>query len=222
MVWSWHHGIYTQDFIGDYRNFDLATAINRKNDEKRNELKAKRIESGGYITEKLKSEFQNHGERFPEDTTIIDVSQENALKRLAQDDQEFPVYQRAMRLAVNALCYLTAYPDDIQTVWPEKTPKGLAAKANSENPKESEKAKNKLASMGYIPIYFCGRKIDDQVRLAGGTLVREGGIATHWRRGHWRNQPHGPGASLRKLMWIMPTLVGSGETDVQGHIYQVV
>jgi hypothetical protein len=29
----------------------------------------------------------------------------------------------------------------------------------------------------------------------------------HWRRGHFTNQPHGPGKSLRKQLWIEPTLV---------------
>lgn len=30
----------------------------------------------------------------------------------------------------------------------------------------------------------------------------------HWRRGHLRNQPHGPGRTLRKLVWIEPMLIG--------------
>ena len=34
----------------------------------------------------------------------------------------------------------------------------------------------------------------------------------HWRRGHLRNQAHGPGRTLRKLAWIEPTLVGMQET----------
>jgi len=33
----------------------------------------------------------------------------------------------------------------------------------------------------------------------------------HWRRGHLRNQAHGPGRTLRKLAWIEPTLVGMQE-----------
>jgi hypothetical protein len=33
----------------------------------------------------------------------------------------------------------------------------------------------------------------------------------HWRRGHLRNQAHGPGRSLRKLAWIEPTLIGMRE-----------
>lgn len=33
----------------------------------------------------------------------------------------------------------------------------------------------------------------------------------HWRRGHLRNQAHGPGRTLHKLAWIEPTLVGMQE-----------
>lgn len=32
-------------------------------------------------------------------------------------------------------------------------------------------------------------------------------VSAHWRRGHFRLQPHGPQSSLRKLMFIMPTLI---------------
>lgn len=32
-------------------------------------------------------------------------------------------------------------------------------------------------------------------------------VKTHWRRGHFRLQAHGPQASLRKVMFIMPTMV---------------
>jgi hypothetical protein len=31
----------------------------------------------------------------------------------------------------------------------------------------------------------------------------------HYRRGHLRNQPHGPGWSMRKLIWVQPVLVGT-------------
>jgi hypothetical protein len=29
--------------------------------------------------------------------------------------------------------------------------------------------------------------------------------ATHWRRGHWRNQPHGPSRQMMRPTWIQPT-----------------
>ena len=31
----------------------------------------------------------------------------------------------------------------------------------------------------------------------------------HWRRGHYRNQPYGDHMSLKKLIWIEPTIVGA-------------
>lgn len=35
----------------------------------------------------------------------------------------------------------------------------------------------------------------------------------HWRRGHLRNQPHGQGRLLRKLIWLEPILVGFQEEE---------
>ena len=32
-------------------------------------------------------------------------------------------------------------------------------------------------------------------------------VSPHWRRGHFRMQPHGPHHSLRKVLFIAPTLV---------------
>ncbi|MCL4180227.1 MAG: hypothetical protein KJ072_21100 [Verrucomicrobia bacterium] len=35
----------------------------------------------------------------------------------------------------------------------------------------------------------------------------------HWRRGHVRNQPHGPGRIRRKLIWIEPQLIGVDQDE---------
>ncbi len=40
-----------------------------------------------------------------------------------------------------------------------------------------------------------------------GQLGAGGQLSPHWRRGHFRQQAHGPAQSLRKLMFIKPTLV---------------
>jgi len=40
-----------------------------------------------------------------------------------------------------------------------------------------------------------------------GQLGAHGQLSAHWRRGHFRLQAHGPQASLRKVMFIMPTIV---------------
>jgi hypothetical protein len=36
----------------------------------------------------------------------------------------------------------------------------------------------------------------------------------HWRRGHFRRQPCGPGFSERKTIWLEPVLVGAGEKEI--------
>ncbi len=38
----------------------------------------------------------------------------------------------------------------------------------------------------------------------------------HWRRGHIRNQPHGPGRMQRRLIWIEPVLIGMGDGEEGG------
>lgn len=48
------------------------------------------------------------------------------------------------------------------------------------------------------------------------------GVATHWRRGHFRMQAHGPAMSLRKVLWIEPVLVAAarlGAGDVSRKRY---
>lgn len=33
-------------------------------------------------------------------------------------------------------------------------------------------------------------------------------VAPHWRRGHFKMQPYGPKSALRKMLFVMPTLIG--------------
>jgi hypothetical protein len=56
------------------------------------------------------------------------------------------------------------------------------------------------------------RKLYDRTLLGPITLPLHlhgihGDITPHWRRGHFRMQPHGPSMALRKLIFIAPTLV---------------
>jgi len=69
------------------------------------------------------------------------------------------------------------------------------------------------------------KRIDRKKRdLWGGILLRlnepvsriisddksdERGVRRHWRRGHFRRQPHGAGRTLRKSIWIRPHMAGS-------------
>ena len=121
---------------------------------------------------------------------------------------------------MNALCYVSAYPDDIATAWPEETPTRLKRKTLLGKAKEQERARSKLEALGYVPVHICGQQLASQIdtHISSATGLRH--VTTHWRRGHWRNQAFGPGRSLRKLIWVMPVRVGAGgaEEGDTGHL----
>jgi hypothetical protein len=153
---------------------------------------------------------------------VVDVSPNLAKERLEEVNQRHPVYRAALRLVVNALCYVTAYPEDIKPVWPEGTPVSLREKADHGRGKEAMRAKSKLAALGYVPVHVCGQRLEDERKRIG--MANHGQVASHWRRGHWRNQAHGPERLLRKLIWVMPVLVGASRRDdgpATGHLYLV-
>ena len=134
-------------------------------------------------------------------------------------------YLQMLKLIVNSLAYLTAYPKDIETNWPANTPAHLLKElTKTDNRNERQRIQAKLALQGFTPVHICGRRLAAELeRQAAATTGPDRHPAAHWRRGHWRRQPHGPQNSLRKLVWLLPTLVNSGkpDVDVPGHLYLV-
>lgn len=45
-----------------------------------------------------------------------------------------------------------------------------------------------------------------------------GSIKTHWRRGHFRDQPYGEGRSKIRNIWIAPMLIGSGQSSDKTYV----
>ena len=172
----------------------------------------------------LLQERQYNGPKLP-------FSKEMAKQNIAHHKEmensarrRYPVYKAALKLVVNALCYLTAYPVDVEERWPDGTPENMLKNTQKGTPKEQARAKSKLATLGYLPVKFCGKNLTLKklpVVQDGDTLGKK--VSVHWRRGHWRNQPYGTGRTLRKLIWLMPVLVGNtnSQTPENGHIYKV-
>ena len=215
---------YRQDLVGDYRTSDLATAIDSELSDRLNELNQRLDQPRGDITEQLATSLSEKGQAMPAGLKLVDISSRMAEERLLQVDRRHPVYLAAMRLVVNALCYVTAYPDDIAAVWPTGTPEALKTKASTGQGKEVRRARSQLAALGYVPVLLCGQQVEKQRQRVGASASPGAGHpVTHWRRGHWRNQAHGPGRSLRKLIWLMPMLVGHNQSDepASGHLYRV-
>jgi hypothetical protein len=214
---------YTQDFVGDFRSMDLGTAIDTVLSDYLADLRVQQAKPGGDITTTVQVVLAEHGEALPDAQRIVDAGPTMAALRDDITRRRHPVYRAALQLVVNALCYVAAYPDDIDTVCPEGTPESLKQKLLHGKGKEQMRAKSKLAALGYVPVHICGKRIAEQRAVLGIRSSDPGRVATHWRRGHWRNQVHGPARSLRKLIWVMPVIVGSKHEDgpEDGHVYLV-
>lgn len=134
-------------------------------------------------------------------------------------------FLKLLRLAINALVYLNAYPDDIETKWPDNTsPSKLRDLAKAKDKKAKTRVLSELAKAGFTPVHLCGRRVQEQIDTQQAALAdhEKRTVAMLWVRGHWRHQAHGPGNSLRKIIWRMPLLRGTRvapDDEPLGHIY---
>lgn len=158
---------------------------------------------------------------------IEDASSRNAAAVLGDIERRHGIYKKMLRLVVNAMIYVTAYPEDAPAEWGPETPERLLNQVQKGTSwKQTRNATSKLLSMGYTAVHMCGRQLlqTQDERGSGGRAVPAGRHLT-WRKGHWRDQAYGPGYSLHRLRWYMPQLVlavGDGVADgPPGHIYLV-
>jgi len=141
---------------------------------------------------------------------------QTAIDRVAEYQSAFPTFMESMKLIINGLAYLSHYRDDIEKRWVDGTPPSMVEKiARATTHKEKQRATSKLLSMGYTIVNLCGMEFD---KTSGATGAGSE-MSAHWRRGHWRLQPHGIGRALRKRVWIMPVLVRADLELKTGHIY---
>ena len=130
----------------------------------------------------------------------------------------YPAFREALNIAINAICYITAYQADIELAEDTETAE-LQAKLGSVKSRRSKRRINaKLNEIGYTKIRYCGLDIE---RTRAAVKTQKGmEKRTHWRRGHWRHQRWSKGNEKIRLKWIRPVLVrkdlGKPET---GHIY---
>lgn len=152
---------------------------------------------------------------------ILNRRAESASLHIEELQEGYPTFREALRLVINGLCYLSAYPDDIQQGWPEDTPDSMLKKLKqSKTPKAARRTTSKLTSMGFVKIHYCGKAF----KRSASSLSSNREVHAHWRRGHWRNQAYGPHLSRHKLLWIMPVIVRKDKAEdqnLQGHIYLI-
>ncbi len=207
----------------DAFSYDLATAVDQAVAERVNRLREEMARGNEDITAEIDAAADE--QVLPDGMRVERVSGSRAEHQLAVLEQRRHTVHGALQLAVNALCYLTAYPDDIAEEWPEGTPEALRRAAEEGQPNKRKRAAQELARLGYSRIKVCGGSLrrGQAPQAPVGDLNGSHTVRTHWRRGHWRRQAHGEGRALRKLIWLMPTLVkpGGADGDDIGHIYTV-
>ena len=125
----------------------------------------------------------------------------------------------ALPLIVNGLFYLENPPRPHRTALGAATPQELVAQWERTPLSRRRKLQSKLNAEGYTLVHLVGEEIASSAEgVSGGT------VAPHWRRGHWREQAHGPRLSLRKRILIKPMLVNGREVadplQVPGHVYK--
>ena len=148
--------------------------------------------------------------------------QQSIREEMSELAEGYPAFKESLKLIINGLCYLSAYPDDIESSWPIDAPESLVEKINTAiKPKDIQRTTSKLTSMGYTKVHYCGKAFE---RLSNTITDSSAELRAHWRRGHWRSQSYGLKRSNRKIIWIMPVIVRKDKAaDIQesGHIYLV-
>ncbi|MGH9846383.1 MAG: hypothetical protein ACREEM_47395, partial [Blastocatellia bacterium] len=110
------------------------------------------------------------------------------VSNLVADERD--VINHLARIAINALLTFDARP--------ELREPGARVKT-----KTKHRGRRETWSPNWV-----GRSYSISRQTATGTHASP---RMHWRRGHWRMQPHGPNRSEHKLIWIEPVLIGGSE-----------
>ncbi len=121
------------------------------------------------------------------------------------------IFWKYISLALNAVCYLTAEPENKITQWTSDTPQYLLDKLKKAKTKHQKQIINSdINCKGFTKINFIGQGYKQAIESSSGKALN-----THWRRGHWRSLE-------TKIIWIKPTIVNRDKgSPSAGHIYNV-
>ncbi len=164
--------------------------------------------------------------QLPDGSTkeIVDVRATSRKRRIAQFESQEPAFRSCLNIIVNAACFVSFRPDDVEEAWQGTPPNDMiaATTAAGETRTAHERktaALRKIENGDFTRVRICGRKLFDSDLTAGAETGRS--VRAHWRRGHWRRQRQGPGLIQIHLRWIRPTLVKKeAGAPVEGRLYE--
>ncbi len=212
---------YTQAIVANRLKIGVGEAVDLVLTEKMAELRSQ-VKGGMPGIEEARSELSTELETAG--VSVTDGTSRFAAEQLDDLENLHTIWQSMLRLVVNGLAYLTAYPDDMVIGLPKEVPWALTSGLESGNHKAKQRARSKLAEQGYTALTFCGVSFRDQHQGETGSHQDQASNRFTWVRGHWKRQPHGPKHSLRRLQWTMPhrrALADGAEEGEHGHVYLV-
>lgn len=122
-----------------------------------------------------------------------------------------PIFEGLER-AIKTLLYIAAEEDDVITDWSSDTPRQrIAAIEAIKNSAKKVIQFEALKLEGYFKVNYVGRRFKERADYHVLEQLEESlrqNKSPHFRRGHFRNQAHGKGFSLRKVIFVPPTVVG--------------
>ena len=152
----------------------------------------------------IDNELQANGTKEAAQASGRNLNQEVRAQSAASLETARGVLVEAASLISNALFYLSEPQDDLTTRVEEGASPHLANKAIHGKPNQKQQAKQSLTAEGYAVVRYCGALFPHPVADGDGSKEF---TKSHWRRGHWRNQRHGPQLLSIKRIWIRPVLV---------------
>ena len=132
--------------------------------------------------------------------------------------EQYKLLKDNLNLFINCILYISSDKPDIETKYASDLPHHLKAKLeNAKTKHKKELAEKELKQFGFSKIKLVGNSFE---KITAITNSDKGEVSTHWRRGHWRNQPFGKDLAETKIIWIKPTIVNKEKGEpTKGHIY---
>ena len=134
-----------------------------------------------------------------EDLVAEDLKRHPGIKlTTSTPERDREAMQLAFRILVGTLAIMTSRP-------------GLVETQTEPCRKEKKNPKGQITQEELWHPNFIGRsyRMRSEVTEAG----THASPRMHWRRGHMRDQPHGPGRTLHKMIWLEPVLINPPKTE---------
>jgi hypothetical protein len=128
--------------------------------------------------------------------------------------EEEAVVSQVLRIGINSMILLTHY--GCKSEGPanpslyERQERYVKVAKKKGDPDRLEQARIELSSHPFLYGFKQEVTLHESHGKTEGEFTGKH-VRPHWRRGHYRMQPHGPAMSLRKLLYIKPVLVHSDQ-----------